>query len=787
MPERLVELQFPLAGLDRQFAYQSQAPYSTPDALNVRPRETIKGRARGGSRPGLGKYSTDLLGSGSAVRMVADLAVVKSDGLTYWADTFDGDALGSAWVAASWLSGSPSFLLDAAVSTLNQNLGAVRTALTNFDTTLAYQIELYIVPYSGQHWGTYSVFGRMNTTTPIATTDGFAARFTITSTGAWSFQLTSYNATVATAYTAVTGNDTTAKPGWLKVLVNGTSIRVYWQGTQIESQTPTFGGSAGHRFGFGLNATVATGIVLCDTFLIQYYTTDHRQETKTILCASAGGSLYKEVRLGEMAIVTSSYTLASDRLVRGIDHLQKLYIADWSQAISGTDGLQGTGFTKFDSTALTDWTALIPTLNAYDFIMDITAATGGMIAGRYTITAVSAAELTTSPACNSGAGTGTFRIYRSPKIYNPATDTLIPWVATGGTVPGNCPLICRYRDRVVLAAGDDAPHNWYMSKQGDPLGFDYGALSDGAGIAVAGNNTEAGRVGEPIRALIPHSDDYLIFGCTNSIWVCRGDPAYGGSIDCLTHVNGLTGAAAWCRGPLGEIYVLGNDGMCRIDPGASYPVAMSREKLPRELQNVDPQMYTVSLNYDVEFRGVLLHLTGDIGRGNRHWWWDHPTGSFWPCKLPVNYEPTATASHISYFSENSCCIIGGRDGYLRRYRDRHEDDDGTAIDSYVLYGPLRPGGGEYTDGMLRELVASLAARSNPVTWSVLSAATHEDLLAASAYAYATGTWNAGRNYSSYPRVRGGSVMLKLAAYASNRSWEVEKIEAILATGGKLRL
>ena len=35
--DRLIGLQFPLAGMNKRLAYQSQPPYTTPDALNVRP------------------------------------------------------------------------------------------------------------------------------------------------------------------------------------------------------------------------------------------------------------------------------------------------------------------------------------------------------------------------------------------------------------------------------------------------------------------------------------------------------------------------------------------------------------------------------------------------------------------------------------------------------------------------------------------------------------------------------------------------------------------------------
>mgnify|MGYP007100044528 CR=1 FL=1 len=55
MPPKLIDLRFPTAGLNRRLAYKQQAPFTSPCMLNVRPSDTLLGRDRGGSRPGLAK------------------------------------------------------------------------------------------------------------------------------------------------------------------------------------------------------------------------------------------------------------------------------------------------------------------------------------------------------------------------------------------------------------------------------------------------------------------------------------------------------------------------------------------------------------------------------------------------------------------------------------------------------------------------------------------------------------------------------------------------------------
>ena len=66
-------IQFPLAGENRATSYQSQPPFYSPSAQNVRSRDTLSGRVRGGSRPHLVKAFPTRLGaiSGATAGAVA--------------------------------------------------------------------------------------------------------------------------------------------------------------------------------------------------------------------------------------------------------------------------------------------------------------------------------------------------------------------------------------------------------------------------------------------------------------------------------------------------------------------------------------------------------------------------------------------------------------------------------------------------------------------------------------------------------------------------------------------
>jgi hypothetical protein len=77
--KRTVEIQPPVGGEVLAFGYQNQAPFTTPDALNVRPYDVTELRGRIGVRPGLEKAFAENVGPGE-VRMI---------GTVQWKNTSD--------------------------------------------------------------------------------------------------------------------------------------------------------------------------------------------------------------------------------------------------------------------------------------------------------------------------------------------------------------------------------------------------------------------------------------------------------------------------------------------------------------------------------------------------------------------------------------------------------------------------------------------------------------------------------------------------------------------------
>ena len=202
---------------------------------------------------------------------------------------------------------------------------------------------------------------------------------------------------------------------------------------------------------------------------------------------------------------------------------------------------------------------------------------------------------------------------QAPKVYDPIANTLTILAADSGKgqVPTGCPIIWRFLDRVFLAGAAIAPHVWYCAREGTSTDWDYAALDNER--AVAGTASAAGVPGDPIVCAFAHSDDYSIIGCRNSIWRMLGDPVSGGSLNAVSRTVGIIGPDAWCLGPDGSLIFLSLDGIYSLDAGAElYPTSLSRELMPMELVNIDPNQATVSLQYDVSDRGIQIYTTRKV-------------------------------------------------------------------------------------------------------------------------------------------------------------------------------
>ena len=376
--------------------------------------------------------------------------------------------------------------------------------------------------------------------------------------------------------------------------------------------------------------------------------------------------------------------------------------------------------------------------------------------------------------------------------------------ATYGTMPSFAALICLYRGRMVLSGNKQFSYQWYMSRQGHPFDFNY-AKND-AQTAVAGNNADAGELGDIVTALIPYKDDYLMFGCGSSIWYMAGDPAAGGSLNELDLTTGIYGAQSWCFDNEGNLYFWGTNGIYRTTvPGK--PINISRIHLPNLVKDeaVDSSTHRITMAYDSRQNGILITITKFADNTHSNYFFDLATKGFFP---ESSHADCAIYSQLFYQGDAPDyrrLLVGCSDGYVRYYdedtkSDIIADDTVTLINAYCTWGPLKLAQNDDYYGILSALEVITAggasdgtqADSSNVSFRIFVADTAEELLeklAANTDYRVAGTIVApGRPKGAKIRKRFRGMFLGLRLWNSTaaQTWAINKIIGTIKKGGRFK-
>ncbi len=368
-----------------------------------------------------------------------------------------------------------------------------------------------------------------------------------------------------------------------------------------------------------------------------------------------------------------------------------------------------------------------------------------------------------------------------------------------GTMPEKAYIGCLYRGRIVLSGNPNNPYQWYMSRQVHP--WDYGYVANDAQSPVAGGNADAGEIGDIVRALIPYKDDYLIFGCASSIWIMRGDPASGGSLDELDLTVGMFGAHSWCFDGDGNLYFFGTNGIYKVPRGFQNVENLTQISLPDIINDeaTDPSTHRITMAYDRIRLGLAICITKLSDGTNSNYWYDLRTEGFFPETYP---EECGVYSSFHYDANDTAykdLLVGCKDGYIRKFDPSQKDDDiggsDEAISSYLtLVEPL--GDKEDVKGLLKSLTVTTAGGragggfgdTDGVSYEYHSADDAESVLedmVDGATAKESGTLSGtGRKSRIRKRLRGHYFGLKFYNSTASETFAIEKVTGEIKPVGK---
>ena len=396
------------------------------------------------------------------------------------------------------------------------------------------------------------------------------------------------------------------------------------------------------------------------------------------------------------------------------------------------------------------------------------------------------------------------RLLSSVDPWNTNYGKVIDWdtevTAHGyGTLPEACRLVALYRGRVILAANPDEPFNWFMSASGAGQGlaaygldWDYDPSTTTAIQAVAGNNSDAGELGDALTALIPYSDDVLIMGGSNSVYMLSGDPAAGGSIDLITDKVGIQFGSAWAMDSTGMIYFMGTDGIYMMPVGSREFKNLTRGRLDGEWDGVDWSKVRCRMQWDTKrdclyvlitvlYWDEAVTLSEDT---SRMWTWHKKTDSWWTDSYDDNIGPSSMIELKSENPREAGVHFGGYDGLLYRVDDYAETDGAYPV--MAGYSSII-GGGASVDLVASNFRAVMDAESADTEITVLSGRTHEEAWGDDAVTRFVKPVAAGRNRADRRIARGAAIRVDVGkSDGSDGRWSVESIEADVETCGTPR-
>lgn len=887
-----VQVPFPVNGIDENGAFGAQPKGTTADAQNVRAYDAIDRRLRGGSRPGLSKWDTDLVnGAGDDIRNINKLVAtpVEAAGATTVlpvaqtraSDQVSTRTLSDGTEAAEFdITGTTAIL--GLTRDYNGNLyacGEISDApAKNVWKLNADLTENWSVDANSDSSGTMSDIAYDPVTNRLAVV---GAR--VNSLSLWILDADT-GATLATAdpndagggstrdvvfdsngniYVVSLASGSNSYKGLIKYdqnLVELWSWSCKWSSGNCTHRTVAvdssdnviIGGEESDEWDDTVGGTDSTTKNVwsfdSDGNLLWSYLTDdgaagaghatnniykvfvHPDETDKVYIGKEGGGDDENVikiDISDTAAITEDWTysisnVAADRVnAIDIDTEGNIFVGgDKTSTWTGQTGAANIWRLNYGDGSLhsnSSWPIATAGDPVQDFAFTATAATGINSTFRASITTVvSNTDILTirggtvrTPTSGSAALTetatnlpfsqpafgkvffidGKNEVYYTP--YETETDdTVSLWAPTAGTMPINPQLMALYRGRIVLSGVTTDPHNWFMAKVGAPFDWDYFPSTRTTIQAIAGNNSEAGLIGDIVTALMPYSDDLMLFGCDSSIWMSSGDPAAAGSIDRLSDKTGVAWGKAWTTGPKGEMYFAGTDGIYRLVPGESLE-NITDTRIKKLYDAIDRDANYVMLEWDYLQQGLTV-LVVDQGwdvatTAPTVYFWEERTGAWWKDTYPQTIGPLCMFAYDADLPSDKALLFGGTDGYIRKVDDSvgydiAANNDQTAINSYVEYPPMFMAH-DRNNTKLTELNAIMGESSGDVDL-LLKVAESSERLSTNASTKFKRTLSAGRN-TMRPRLAANTIGLELNKSSATR-WAIDSMNAVVSTQGKVR-
>lgn len=782
---QVVRVGFPLLGKVENVGYEQQPPQTTPDCLNVLPFDALEDRARGGKRSGLSRHlRTAVNGSNhiqtllQVTRVTPTKAVVPDE--QKFLDRYDrpgnpsvvdgviyeghDEAVALGTFPNPWATGGDP---DAWHETGNDNLTPDIGEGSALSENVALGLKKKAISLRADE--AYVVRAKLTTVSGIITVGN-----------------AEYHAGIAIRLD-VSSEEYYGVEWWREDGVDEYAIRII---SHTSSGSPTVVATSG-----SLGAT---------------------DDDEHDLEARINKDFIEVFWDGQRHIIT---TLPDSATNFDSDDHQRIGLF-----VIRRKGAGGGDWTQNDNVRFDDFEILTgtepPSLRENRLIVVSGGAVYGTSADQDQVTLIDSSAVTDALRSDAPAIMAAFGFQRvffvDGKTYHSldlSTGVVTDWEADGmDTLPGGdastaatdtterARIVTVWDGRVLLSGLQTLPHNIYGSRRGDPDDWDLTAPDENGPFQMVADTTlaTASPVGVPggiVTALAPWRGRQLLIGTDRNIFSLSGNPNANLAADSpnqaqfhsLTEAVGIVGPYAWTIGKDRTLYFVGQDGFYALSPNQfsiDKTNRMSRGKMDSFFRDINHTTHRVMLVWDSELHGVHIFVTPIAEGITTHVFFDSRTEGFFPIRYPKQMGPTAAMVLDSDDPGDRAVLLGGHDSIVRNLDRSASWDDGTAIETLCILGPLRSPWAMREFG-IAPLMAVLDENSGTVDFDVLSGDTAEGVLVGSAVH--SGTWAAGRNAPVWSRARGSAAAIRLQETGSKTRWALEYVEAGLTEGSPLRL
>jgi len=263
------------------------------------------------------------------------------------------------------------------------------------------------------------------------------------------------------------------------------------------------------------------------------------------------------------------------------------------------------------------------------------------------------------------------------------------------------------------------------------------------------------------------------------------NPAYGGQMVDINGV-GIFDGTSHCFDSDGNLYFWGTGGVYKLARGAANVENLTASRLPTLIADTgaDPTTYRITMGFDGVRQGIKICITLLADGSSYNYWLDLQTGGMFPDTHADDHGVYSILQYDANDPDYKGLLLGCKDGYVRWHDDDEENDDGTAIDSYITFGPI-PLAEDGRDGAIAAFDMVLAGGATGVcddvtvrVWTEDVAETVlEDLTAGTSPQLAMTFAGPGRARGAKRRrgVRGAYAGVKIGNNTVGETWGMEKL------------